>query len=596
MLLDELGAYRPELLDRPRLVVGTKADVVRPTSSDFAGRRRRGFVISAVTRRRRAPARRGDGAARPRGPPGGAGPRRLRHAAPGAERRRVERLGDARVPGHRPRRRARRRAQRRHDPEALAYIDHRFERLGVSSCWPGPAPTKATSCGSATSASSTAESDVRAVVVKIGTSSITDERGASTTRRSPSSARGRRAARTPGTRCSSCPPVRSRPAWPPSGSTSRPTDIGDAAGARGRRPAPADAQLGRRRSAHHGLVAAQVLLVPHDFVDRRQYLHARRTLTRLLELGCVPIVNENDAIAVDEIRYGDNDRIAALVAAQHRRRPAGAAHRHRRAVHRRPAARRRRPASIERDAGRRPAALDHAPARAAAGGGAAAWRASSPRRGSRRGRACRAVIADALDPGVLADAVAGEPVGTTFDAARPQAVGAQALDRVRRPRRPARSSSTTGPGGHSSSARRPAAGRRGRRAGAFDEGDTVDVAAPTASRSRAAWCSSTPASCARVAGRPRATCRRRRPRSRPPRRPRPPAADASATVSGRRSSPGVISLGRRPVGQRLFGGLRLGRRGLGRRPRRLEAELGAQFAEAALGLDVGGGLLDLQDA
>lgn len=63
----------------------------------------------------------------------------------------------------------------------------------------------------------------------------------------------------------------------------------------------------------HGLVAAQVLLVPHDFVDRRQYLHSRQTLTRLLELGCVPIINENDAIAADEIRYGDNDRIAALV-------------------------------------------------------------------------------------------------------------------------------------------------------------------------------------------------------------------------------------------------------------------------------------------
>ena len=58
---------------------------------------------------------------------------------------------------------------------------------------------------------------------------------------------------------------------------------------------------------------AQALLVPHDFVDRRQYLHARRTLTRLLELGTVPIINENDAIASDETRYGDNDRIAALV-------------------------------------------------------------------------------------------------------------------------------------------------------------------------------------------------------------------------------------------------------------------------------------------
>lgn len=64
----------------------------------------------------------------------------------------------------------------------------------------------------------------------------------------------------------------------------------------------------------HGLVGAQVLLVPHDFVNRRQYLHARQTLARLLELGCVPVVNENDAIAVDEIRFGDNDRLAALVA------------------------------------------------------------------------------------------------------------------------------------------------------------------------------------------------------------------------------------------------------------------------------------------
>lgn len=63
-----------------------------------------------------------------------------------------------------------------------------------------------------------------------------------------------------------------------------------------------------------GVVAAQVLLVPHDFIDRNQYLHARNTMVRLLELGCIPIVNENDAIASDEIRYGDNDRIAALVA------------------------------------------------------------------------------------------------------------------------------------------------------------------------------------------------------------------------------------------------------------------------------------------
>src|SRR3546814_10573892 len=47
---------------------------------------------------------------------------------------------------------------------------------------------------------------------------------------------------------------------------------------------------------------------------RQQYLHARATLGRLLDLGVIPIVNENDAIADDEIRFGDNDRLAALVA------------------------------------------------------------------------------------------------------------------------------------------------------------------------------------------------------------------------------------------------------------------------------------------
>ena len=63
----------------------------------------------------------------------------------------------------------------------------------------------------------------------------------------------------------------------------------------------------------HGIVSGQVLLVPNDFFDRTQYLHARDTLGRLLDLGVVPIVNENDALADDELRFGDNDRIAALL-------------------------------------------------------------------------------------------------------------------------------------------------------------------------------------------------------------------------------------------------------------------------------------------
>ena len=62
----------------------------------------------------------------------------------------------------------------------------------------------------------------------------------------------------------------------------------------------------------HGLRTAQVLLTHEDVSDRRRYLNARSTLMTLLGLGVVPIVNENDAIATDEIRVGDNDTMAAL--------------------------------------------------------------------------------------------------------------------------------------------------------------------------------------------------------------------------------------------------------------------------------------------
>ncbi|MES1933450.1 glutamate 5-kinase [Salinisphaera shabanensis T35B1] len=62
----------------------------------------------------------------------------------------------------------------------------------------------------------------------------------------------------------------------------------------------------------HGLRTAQVLLTHEDVADRRRYLNARSTLMTLLGLGVVPIVNENDAIATDEIRVGDNDTMAAL--------------------------------------------------------------------------------------------------------------------------------------------------------------------------------------------------------------------------------------------------------------------------------------------
>ncbi len=66
--------------------------------------------------------------------------------------------------------------------------------------------------------------------------------------------------------------------------------------------------------APHGLTTAQVLVTLEDSADRLRYLNSRATLEQLLSLGVVPIVNENDTIATDEIRYGDNDRLAAQIA------------------------------------------------------------------------------------------------------------------------------------------------------------------------------------------------------------------------------------------------------------------------------------------
>jgi len=64
----------------------------------------------------------------------------------------------------------------------------------------------------------------------------------------------------------------------------------------------------------HNITTAQVLLTLEDSVNRRRYLNSRATLEQLLALGVVPIVNENDTVATDEIRYGDNDRLAAQIA------------------------------------------------------------------------------------------------------------------------------------------------------------------------------------------------------------------------------------------------------------------------------------------
>ncbi len=66
--------------------------------------------------------------------------------------------------------------------------------------------------------------------------------------------------------------------------------------------------------APHGITAAQVLVTLEDTSDRRRYLNSRATMETLLAAGVVPIVNENDTVATDEIRFGDNDRLAAQIA------------------------------------------------------------------------------------------------------------------------------------------------------------------------------------------------------------------------------------------------------------------------------------------
>ena len=152
------------------------------------------------------------------------------------------------------------------------------------------------------------------VVVKIGTSSITDQHGEIARPAIDKLATEVAAVRSMGHRVvvvTSGAIAAGLPALGLAGA--RPVDVATlqavSAVGQSRLMAAYDAAI-----ASHGLVTGQVLLAPLDFMHRAQYLHARDTLLRLLDLGVVPVVNENDAVADDEIRYGDNDHLAALVA------------------------------------------------------------------------------------------------------------------------------------------------------------------------------------------------------------------------------------------------------------------------------------------
>ena len=154
----------------------------------------------------------------------------------------------------------------------------------------------------------------RTIVVKIGTSSLTDERGVIR-----QEAIDKLAAEIAAVRCRDTRVVVVTSGAIAAGlpvlslSESRPSDpaVLQAASAVGQSRLLGDYD---RALGKYGLVGGQVLLSPPDFFERRRYLSARQTVKVLLNMGVVPIVNENDTITDDEIRWGDNDRLAALVA------------------------------------------------------------------------------------------------------------------------------------------------------------------------------------------------------------------------------------------------------------------------------------------
>ena len=300
----ELGSYRPELLERPRIVVGSKADL----GADDEGVC--DMVLSAAT---------GDG---------------------------VRRAG--RTPG--PARR-RRRGRRRPSATSSEIVVHRPapEGVDVQRAGPGAWVVHGRAAERAVALSDLTDDGAQAEAVRrlrrLGVDRALARAGARDGRRghgrrhdvhlgATTSDRRRQGRVVVGDRRDGAPAVRrdgvgARPtgtpwSWSPR-APSPPAGTRSAAVGSGprtppcSRPCPPSGQhrlmrLWQDGFEPHGVLAGQVLLAPLDFVHRTQYLHARGTLRHLVDLGVVPVVNENDAVADEEIRFGDNDRLAALVA------------------------------------------------------------------------------------------------------------------------------------------------------------------------------------------------------------------------------------------------------------------------------------------
>ncbi len=172
------------------------------------------------------------------------------------------------------------------------------------------------------------------------------------------------------------------------------------------------------------LPAAQILLTQDDFIRRSRYLNARTSIQRLLELGAVPIINENDAVATDELAYGDNDHLASLVTSMLEAEVLALLSDV--------------PGLFDRDPRTDPEAslisrVDDIDALDLSSiGGVGSYVGSGGMRTKVEGArvavrsAAHAIVADARRPGVLGEVLAGEEVGTWFVAA-PQRIEARRL-------------------------------------------------------------------------------------------------------------------------------------------------------------------------
>ncbi|WP_265447384.1 glutamate 5-kinase [Flexivirga meconopsidis] len=151
------------------------------------------------------------------------------------------------------------------------------------------------------------------VVVKVGSSSLTDPEGGLSTDRLAALVDALATRRLAGSNVILVSSGAIAAGMVPLGLRRRPRDLATQQAAasvgQGALLASYSTEFGR-----HGLTTGQVLLTADDVTRRGHYLNARRTIERLLALGVVPVINENDTVATHEIRFGDNDRLAALVA------------------------------------------------------------------------------------------------------------------------------------------------------------------------------------------------------------------------------------------------------------------------------------------